>query len=89
MKDQSKGSEYKCSQVFGYKGSTEKVHEEDLISVMKFSNDGKYLALGDKAGRVIVFKSADLKRKEDKFMYYTEVYNARFSFKPSPVSSIL
>lgn len=67
----SKGSEYKCSQVFGYKGSSEKVHEEDLISVLKFDSDGKYLALGDKAGRVIVFKVADGKKKDDKFSYFT------------------
>lgn len=26
-KDKSKGSDYKCSQVFGYKGSNEKIHE--------------------------------------------------------------
>lgn len=64
MKDCSKGSEYKCSQVFGYKGTNEKIHEEDLISVMKFDQEGKFLALGDKAGRIIVFKSAGSKRKD-------------------------
>ena len=73
MKDSSRGSDYKCSQVFGYKGSNEKVHEEDLISVLKFDHDGKFLAFGDKAGRVIVFRSSDPKRREEKFSYYTEV----------------
>lgn len=57
MKEKSKGSEYKCSQVFGYKGVNQKIHEEDIISTIKFSQDGKYLALGDKAGRVIMFKT--------------------------------
>lgn len=57
MKDKSKGSDYKCTQVFGYKGSNEKVHEEDIISSMKFDQDGKYLGLGDKAGRIIIFKT--------------------------------
>ena len=40
MKDCSFGSQYKCSQLFGYKGSKEKIHEEDLISVIKFDKDG-------------------------------------------------
>lgn len=63
MKDKSKGSEYKCTQVFGYKGSNEKVHEEDIISVMKFDQEGKYLGLGDKAGRIIIFKTVEGKKK--------------------------
>lgn len=63
MKDRSKGSEYKCTQVFGYKGSTEKVHEEDIISNLKFDQEGKHLALGDKAGRIIIFKSDSSKKK--------------------------
>lgn len=73
MKDKSKGSEYKCSQVFGYKGSIQKIHEEDIISVLKFNQDGTHLALGDKAGRIIVFKGTDSKKKDDRYSYYTEV----------------
>ena len=68
----SRGSDYKCSQVFGYKGS-EKVHEEDFISVIKFDQEGKHLALGDKAGRVIIFKIPELKKKDERYSYYTEV----------------
>lgn len=41
--------------MFGYKGSNEKVHEEDIISSVKFDCNGNYLALGDHAGRIIVF----------------------------------
>ena len=62
MKDRSKGTDYKCTQVFGYKGSTEKVHEEDIISTLKFDQEGKHLALGDKAGRIIIFKSDSNKK---------------------------
>ena len=40
---------------------------------MKFDQDGKYLGVGDKAGRIIIFKAADSKKKEDKFGYYYEV----------------
>lgn len=73
MKDKSKGSQYKCAQVFGYKGNNEKIHEEDIISVLKFSHDGNHLALGDKAGRIIIFKTGDPKKKDDRLGYYTEV----------------
>lgn len=88
MKDKSKGSEYKCSQVFGYKGSNQKIHEEDIISVLKFNHDGSHLALGDKAGRIIIFKGADAKKKDDRFTYYTEVPSLRPSFKLTIESSI-
>ena len=88
MKDKSKGSEYKCSQVFGYKGSNQKIHEEDIISVLKFNHDGSHLALGDKAGRIIIFKGADAKKKDDRFTYYTEVPSLRPSFKLTIGSSI-
>lgn len=64
MKDKSKGTEYKCSQIFGYKGNNEKIHEEDLISVLKFDQDGRHLAIGDKAGRIIIFRAADSKKKD-------------------------
>lgn len=73
MKEKSKGSEYKCSQVFGYKGNTDKIHEEDIISVLKFDLEGKHITVGDKAGRVILFKSNTGKKKDEKFSYYTEV----------------
>jgi serine/threonine-protein phosphatase 2A regulatory subunit B len=51
----SKGSNYKFAQLFGYKGPNEKIMEEDIISAMKFDKSGKFLALGDKAGRIIIF----------------------------------
>lgn len=51
----SKGGNYKFAQLFGYKGPNEKIMEEDIISSMKFDKSGRMLALGDKAGRVIIF----------------------------------
>ncbi len=53
----SKGSNYKFAQLFGYKGPNEKIMEEDIISVIKFDQTGKFLSLGDKAGRIIVFEA--------------------------------
>lgn len=52
----SKAAEYKFSQIFGYKGPGEKVVDEDIITTLKFDQSGRYLAAGDKAGRVIVFE---------------------------------
>ena len=46
---------YKLTQMFGYKGPGEKVQEEDIISKISFDKTGKYLALGDHAGRIIIF----------------------------------
>lgn len=51
----SKSSSYKYAQIFGYKGPNERVQEEDIITSLKFDHSGKYLALGDRAGRVILF----------------------------------
>ena len=74
MKEKSKGSDYKCLQIFGFKGLNEKVHEEDIVSVLKFDQLGSHISRGDKAGRIIIFKLNESKRKEEKYEYYTEVY---------------
>ena len=69
----SKGPNYKLCQMFGYKGQGEKVLTEDMISVMKFNNSGDMLAVGDHAGRIIVFDTTKKpKKKEDIFEYYAE-----------------
>ncbi len=46
---------YKLIQIFGYKGPGEKIQQEDIISKVSFDKSGKYLALGDHAGRIIIF----------------------------------
>ena len=51
----SKAGHYKYTQLFGYKGPNEKVMEDDIISTIAFDHSGHYLAVGDHAGRVIVF----------------------------------
>ena len=70
--ERTNGNSFQCRQVYGYKGK-EKVHEEDIISVMKFDEEGKHLAFGDKAGRVILFKVPEKKTTEGKLSYLTEV----------------
>jgi serine/threonine-protein phosphatase 2A regulatory subunit B len=54
-KSSNTSGNYKLIQMFGYKGPGEKVQEEDIISKISFDKTGKYLALGDHAGRIIIF----------------------------------
>lgn len=56
LKSNNTTGSYKLAHMFGYKGSGEKVQEEDIISKISFDKTGKYLALGDHAGRIIIFK---------------------------------
>lgn len=55
---------YKLIQMFGYKGPGEKIQEEDIISRISFDSSGQYLALGDHAGRVIIFETQDTTSKK-------------------------
>lgn len=74
MKDKNQSSsaaQYKFSQIFGYKGPSEKVMEEDIISATRFDLSGNYLAVGDKAGRVIVFEG-EAGKKGINYDYFTE-----------------
>ena len=67
----SKGSNYKLGQVFGYKGPNEKVQPEDIISSIKFNQNGNLLALGDNAGRIIIFSiNKKSKSNDESFDYY-------------------
>lgn len=67
----SKGSQYKQIQLFGYKGPGEKVLEEDIITTLKYDQNGQHLALGDQAGRIIIFKEGSNK-KDEALEYLTE-----------------
>ena len=68
----SKATHYKQTQMFGYKGPGEKILEEDVISQLKYDRQGHHLALGDNAGRIIIFKEEENKRKNDTLDYLTE-----------------
>jgi serine/threonine-protein phosphatase 2A regulatory subunit B len=78
----SKGSSYKFAQLFGYKGPNEKIMEEDIISSIKFDKSGKFLALGDKAGRVIIFECPDSSKKKEEYDYFTEFQSHTREFDP-------
>lgn len=67
--------EWKFTQVFGDKSLIENVTEEDIITSMSFSRDGKYLAIGDTAGRIVMFEfkaSGKSSKKAHELCYKTE-----------------
>ena len=70
-KNTSKGSNYKFTQLFGYKGPNEKMLDEDIINSLKFDHSGNYLAVGDRAGRVIVFEGKEQKKGPIQFDYFS------------------
>ena len=78
----SKGQHYKQTQLFGYKGPGEKVLEEDIITALKYDSTGHHLALGDHAGRIIVFKERNSKNKEENLEYLTEFQSHMKEFDP-------
>jgi len=56
MKATAPKMDWKFLQVFGDKASIEKVSEEDIISAIAFDKSGRYVSLGDRAGRLIIFE---------------------------------
>ncbi|XAR50203.1 hypothetical protein NMG60_11004465 [Bertholletia excelsa] len=48
--------EWKFSQVFGERSAGEEVQNVDIISAIEFDQSGDYLAVGDQAGRVVIFE---------------------------------
>lgn len=53
----SKGQNFKLNQTFGYKGPNMKIQAQDIITTIKFNKSGNLLALGDQAGRIIIFET--------------------------------
>lgn len=69
-------TKWKFTQVFGDKFSVDKVANEDIISALNFDKSGNYLAVGDRAGRLILFqRSLHTKSKTpfNEFIYLTEI----------------
>ena len=50
------------------------VSDTDILSAMNFDYTGEYLAVGDKGGRVIVFRFTDLKNSRYfDYRYFSEI----------------
>ena len=47
-----------------FKSSSDKVADEDIISAVEFDHTGRYLSLGDRAGRLIIFNLPQSKTKK-------------------------
>ena len=78
----SKATNYKFTQLFGYKGPNEKILEEDVINTLAFDPSGNFLAVGDKAGRVIVFEAKESKKGATSYDYFSEFQSHFKEFDP-------
>eukprot|EP01017_Pseudomicrothorax_dubius_P004316 TRINITY_DN1083_c0_g1_i3.p1 TRINITY_DN1083_c0_g1~~TRINITY_DN1083_c0_g1_i3.p1 ORF type:complete len:425 (-),score=120.71 TRINITY_DN1083_c0_g1_i3:156-1430(-) len=65
--------EWKCSQFFGERVEKDEVSDEDVISALSFDTTGNFLSLGDKAGRLIVFKNISKNSSRPEYEYLTEL----------------
>jgi hypothetical protein len=73
MDGKNSSANYNIVQVFGDKNG--RVAEEDIISAVEFDQTGRYLSLGDRAGRLIIFDLQQCKNKKNiEYSYYTEVF---------------
>ena len=75
--------DWKFTQVFGDRNVVERVQKEDVISAMAFSQRGNFMALGDNAGRLIVFEKGQVKKSRKgylEFAYLTELQSHLHDF---------
>ena len=56
--------------------------DEDIISSLRFDQSGKYIALGDRAGRIIVFEAHENKKGASSYEYFTEFQSHFKEFDP-------
>ncbi|GIQ85052.1 protein phosphatase 2A regulatory subunit PR55 [Kipferlia bialata] len=77
--------DWKFCQVFGDNNPTELIQDDDVISQIRFNQDGKYLAAGDMGGRIVVFEriqhSKPYRRRKNKVLYPNVEYSFFFEFQ--------
>ena len=50
------------------------INDTDILTAIKFDKTGQYLAVGDKGGRVIIFRYTDLKNSRYfDYRYFSEI----------------
>lgn len=76
---------WKFSQCFGDKGDIENITEADIISTVEFDNTGRFLATGDKGGRVVLFERNGSKKNSCEYKFFTEFqsHDAEFDYLKS------
>lgn len=74
------GLEWKFTQVFGDKALSDNANEEDIITAMTFSREGRFLAVGDAAGRVVLFEHNQVKKngKLSSELTYTNEFQSHY-----------
>lgn len=74
---ETKKIEWKFNQVFGDRTVADQIHDEDIITAIEFDTTGRYLSLGDRAGRLIIFDQVDSNSKGKaptyEYQYLTEL----------------
>lgn len=69
--------DWKFAQVFGDKTNVEPINDEDIITAIEFDTTGKYISLGDQAGRLIIFDQSEASMKSRgatvEYQYFTEL----------------
>ena len=61
------------SQMFGEPTESTAVTESDTLSAVEFDRSGDHIAVGDKTGRIIIFRSCDgIEGNENEFNYLCE-----------------
>lgn len=70
----SEENKWKLSQIFGENRNSRQIIKKEIITVVSFDKTGDYLAIGDTAGRVIIFERQffENKSKGPKFIFLTE-----------------
>ena len=71
----SPSGSWRFAQCFGDKGDADDITEADIISAVEFDHTGKYLATGDKGGRVVLFERSEggaNKKQGCEYRFYTE-----------------
>uniref|UniRef100_A0A7N0V3L0 Serine/threonine-protein phosphatase 2A 55 kDa regulatory subunit B n=1 Tax=Kalanchoe fedtschenkoi TaxID=63787 RepID=A0A7N0V3L0_KALFE len=77
---------WKFSQVFGERAPGEEILDGDVISAIEFDRTGDHLAVGDKGGRVVIFRRTDKaeisgSRKELEKFDFSQSRHPQFHFK--------
>lgn len=62
----------KIKQIIGESTPLESIPEEDYITALQFDHSGNYLAIGDKAGRIIIFEYSETEEGNSEYQYFTE-----------------
>jgi len=76
-------SDWKFSQVFGERNAVEEVSEVDIVSAIEFNENGNFVAVGDRGGRIIVFDRSKAGRHEYKFYLEYQSHEPEFDYLKS------